>query len=47
MLTLLLSVFLHTLQQGPDISRLIGKDFDAGKDWRQKETMVAEDKIVR
>ena len=28
-------------------SRLIGKDPDAGKDWRQKEKRVAEDKMVK
>ena len=28
-------------------SRLIGKDPDAGKDWRQKEKGVAEDEMVR
>ena len=28
-------------------SRLIGKDPDAGKDWRQKEKRAAEDEIVR
>ena len=28
-------------------SQLIGKDPDAGKVWRQKEKMVAEDVIVR
>ena len=28
-------------------SRLIGKDPDPGKDWRQKENKVAEDEIVR
>ena len=28
-------------------SQLIGKDPDAGKDWRQKEKEVAEDEIVR
>ena len=28
-------------------SRLIGKDPDAGKDWRQKEKGVAEDWMVR
>ena len=28
-------------------SRLIGKDPDAGKDWRQEEKGTAEDKIVR
>ena len=28
-------------------SRLIGKDSDAEKDWRQKEEGVAEDKIIR
>ena len=28
-------------------SQLIGKDPDAGKDWRQKEKGVAEDEMVR
>ena len=28
-------------------SRLIGKDSDAGKDWRQKEESVAEDEMIR
>ena len=28
-------------------SRLIGKDLDTGKDGRQKEKRVAEDKMVR
>ena len=28
-------------------SRLIGKDSDAGKDWRQKEKGTAEDEMVR
>ena len=27
-------------------SQLVGKDLDAGKDWRQKEKRVAEDEIV-
>ena len=27
-------------------SWLIGKDPDAGKDWRQKEKLVAEDELV-
>ena len=32
----------------PDMkSQLIGKDFDAGKDWRQKENEVAEDEMAR
>ena len=32
----------------PDVkSRLIGKDSDAGKDWKQKEKGVAEDEMVR
>ena len=32
----------------PDVkSQLIGKDFDAGKDWRQKENEVAEDEMAR
>ena len=32
----------------PDVkNQLIGKDPDVGKDWRQKEKKVAEDKIVR
>ena len=31
----------------PDVkSWLIGKDPDAGKDWRQKEKWVAEDEMV-
>ena len=28
-------------------NRLIGKNPDAGKDWRQKEKRVAEDEMVR
>ena len=28
-------------------SQLIGKDPDAGKDWRQKEKRAAEDEMVR
>ena len=28
-------------------SWLIGKDLDAGKDWRQKEKKAAEDEMVR
>ena len=28
-------------------SQLIGKDPDAGKDWRQKEKRVAEDELIR
>ena len=32
----------------PDVkSRLIGKDPDAGRDWRQKEKKVAEEEMVR
>ena len=32
----------------PDVKNwLIGKEPDAGKDWRQKEKRVAEDKMVR
>ena len=32
----------------PDVkSQLIGKDHDAGKDWRQKEKRVAENEMVR
>ena len=32
----------------PDLkSQLIGKDPDAGKDWRQKEKGAAEDEMVR
>ena len=43
MLELKLKYFLP-----PDtMSRLFGKDSDAGKDWRQKVKGVAEDKIVR
>ena len=28
-------------------NQLIGKDSDAGKDWRQKEKGAAEDEVVR
>ena len=28
-------------------SQLIGKDSEAGKDWRQKEKGVAEDEMIR
>ena len=32
----------------PDVkTQLIGNDPDAGNDWRQKETMGAEDELVR
>ena len=32
----------------PDVkSQLIGKDTDAGKDWRQKEKGAVEDEMVR
>ena len=32
----------------PDVkSKLIGKDPDAGKDWRQKKKGVTEDEMVR
>ena len=32
----------------PDVkNQLIGKNLDAGKDWRQKEKRVAEDKVVK
>ena len=32
----------------PDVkSQLIGKDSDAGKDWRQKKKGVTEDEMVR
>ena len=32
----------------PDVkSQLIGKDPDAGKNWRQKEKRVAEDEMIR
>ena len=33
--------------QTKDKNRLIGKDPDAEKDWRQKEKGVAEDEMVR
>ena len=41
MLKLKLQYFGHLMQ------RLIGKDTDAGKNWRQKDKQVAEDKMVR
>ena len=32
----------------PDVkSQLVGKDLDAGKEWRQKEKRVAKDEMVR
>ena len=32
----------------PDVkSWLIGKDSDAGRDWKQREKEIAEDKMVR
>ena len=38
---------LHVIW-GPDAkSQLIGKDTDAGKDWRQEEKGMTEDKMVR
>ena len=36
-----------TLRPPDGKSGLIGKDPDAGKDWRQKEKEVAEDEMVR
>ena len=30
----------------PDVSWVIGKDSDAGEDWRQEEKRVAEDEMV-
>ena len=32
--------------QLPDVNRLIGKDPDAGKDWRQEEKGMTEDEMV-
>ena len=43
MLKLKLQYFGHLLQT----SQLVGKDPDAGKDWRQKEKGAAEDEMVR
>ena len=36
-----------TLWPSDQKSRFIGKDLDAGKDWRQKEKWVAKDEMVR
>ena len=36
-----------TLRPSDVKSQLIGKDPDAGKDWRQKEKEMAEDEMVR
>ena len=41
MLKLKLQYFGHLMQRG----RLIGKDPDAGKDWRQQEKGAAEDEM--
>ena len=39
---------LQTIVWLPDVkSQLIGKDPDAGKDWRQKEKKAAVDEIMR
>ena len=35
------------LQSFGHLSQLIGKDPDAGQDWRQKEKRAAEDEMVR
>ena len=38
---------IYPLYQAPDVkSRLIGKDPDAGKDWRQEEKGTTEDEMV-
>ena len=42
MLKLKLQYFGYLMQSQP-----IGKDFDAGKDWMQKEKWVAENDMVR
>ena len=38
---------LHIIWPPDAKSQLIGKDTDAGKDWRQKVKGMAEDEIVR
>ena len=39
--------FLGPILWSPDTkNRLIGKDSDAGKDWRQEEEGVTEDEMV-
>ena len=43
MLKLKLQYFGHLMMQRADI----GKDPDAGKDWRQKKKEMAEDEIFR
>ena len=44
-----LQFFGHLMQRADssEKTQLIGKDPDAGKDWRQKEKGAAEDEIVR
>ena len=44
MLKLKLQNFGHLMQTK---SWLIGKDLDAGKDWRQEEKGMTEDEVVR
>jgi len=38
---------VKTDAEAPILWPLIGKDLDAGKDWRQKEKGAAEDEMVR
>ena len=49
MLKLKLQYFGYLMQRADSLEKtqLIGKDPDAGKDWRQKEKGAAEDEIVR
>ena len=43
----MLKLKLQYFGQSDVNSWLLGKDSDAGKDWRQKEKGVAEDEMVR
>ena len=44
---------MHFLNEAPILcppdmeSQLTGKDFDCGKDWKQKEKWVAADEMIR
>ena len=48
-LKLKLQYFGHLMQKANSLEKtwLIGKDPEAGKDWRQKEKKAVEDEMIR
>ena len=46
MLKLKLQYFGHLMQRADSLKRLIGKDSDAGRDWRQEEKGMTEDEMA-